>query len=162
MGLWDKVKNMVGIEDEYYDEDYPEDYEATSSEPAGEAPASSFANTSYSSTNTEEAAHGSRLSNIVSMSTGSRMRISIQEPLEYEDGTKVIDNTAQQRTVILNLEMMEVDKKRQIFDFVSGGVYALGGKIQKVTKDIYVIVPKGIEIDSTLKDSVSGQNLYQL
>ncbi len=32
-----------------------------------------------------------------------------------------------------------ISLKRQIFDFVSGGIYSLSGKIQKVTKDIFIL-----------------------
>ena len=91
------------------------------------------------------------------------MRISIQEPIEYNDGQKVLDSISQARTVVLNLEMPEVAQKRQILDFVCGGVYALKGQIQKVTKDIYVIVPKGVDVDAAIRQSVEDNaSLYQL
>ncbi|WP_282918762.1 cell division protein SepF [Levyella massiliensis] len=173
MGFFDKMKNMIGIEDQYEDEDYSDEYayqDQPSYDKSYEADdASDNTNdyaSDYSSTGYEEpssSSTSSRLSKVIDMASGSsRMRISIQEPLEYDDGPKVLDNIAQARTVILNLEMLEVDKKRQIFDFVSGGVYALNGNIQKVTKDIYVIVPKGVDVDAAVKESVSESSMYQL
>lgn len=173
MGFFDKMKNMIGIEDQYEDEDYSDEY-AYQDQPSYDKSyetddASDNTNdyaSDYSSTGYEEpssSSTSSRLSKVIDMASGSsRMRISIQEPLEYDDGPKVLDNIAQARTVILNLEMLEVDKKRQIFDFVSGGVYALNGNIQKVTKDIYVIVPKGVDVDAAAKESVSESSMYQL
>ena len=65
--------------------------------------------------------------------------ISIREPITFDDGTQVLDDVLKGKVVVLNLEMLEVDKKRQIFDFVSGGIYSLSGKIQKVTKDIFIL-----------------------
>ncbi|MDY6086012.1 MAG: cell division protein SepF [Peptoniphilaceae bacterium] len=174
MGLLDKMKNMIGIEDQYDEDAYPDDYEYNNDYSYNEPSYDSYdSNESSASTKYEshaevkqESAYSaprtSRLSNVVEMSSSSRMRISIQEPLEYDDGPKVIDNIAQSRTVVLNLEMLEPDKKRQIFDFVSGGVYALNGNIQKVTKDIYVIVPKGVDVDAAMKETASDSSLYQL
>lgn len=171
MGFFEKMKNMIGIEDQYEDEDYNDEYDyadrgsydnAYEARPEQEK-ASSFSSDYASAGYEESSSAASRLGKVIDMTSGSaRMRISIQEPLEYDDGPKVLDNIAQARTVVLNLEMLEVDKKRQIFDFVSGGVYALNGDIQKVTKDIYVIVPKGVDVDAAVKQSVTDQSMYQL
>lgn len=166
MGILDKVKNLIGIEDEYYDEDYAEDeYYAPASEPVEETTqASTYTyeeeapQKSYQDTRTTR-----RANNVVSMAGGNaKMRISIQEPLTYDDGPQILDDILDNKTVVLNLEMLEVDKKRQIFDFVNGGVYSLSGNIQKVAKDIFVIVPKGVEVDGKIKDTLASKSLYQL
>lgn len=169
MGLLDKMKNLVGIEDAYYDEDYADEYDRRNEEESSPVEESSYEPTDFTAESstpsyTEPTARSSR-SNVVSMSSSSsssHVRISIQEPLEYDDGPGIIDNITERRTVIMNLEMLEVDKKRQIFDFVSGGVYALEGNIKKVTKDIYVITPKGVEVDGSLKEAVGDKSMYQL
>lgn len=171
MGLMDKLKNLIGIEDQYYDEDFQDDYyddyesqEAVASEEsaAERAEYKPTARPSFTES-TSRSASSSRAANIVNMAAVSgKMKICIQEPLTYDDGPSVIDNITTGQTVVLNLEMLEVDKKRQIFDFVSGGVYALNGNIQKVTKDIYVIVPRGVEVDGKLADTVKSKSLYQL
>lgn len=162
MGLFDKMKNFVGIEDQYDEDDYGDDY--------------SYDDTAYSNYSYEEPApsqttktpsYSSSVTSVIDMptsttSTSSKMRVSIQEPLSYDDGPKVIDGIAQARTVVLNLEMLEPENKRQIFDFVNGGVYALHGNIQKVTKDIYVIVPKGIDVDAAVRETSGESSLYQL
>ena len=106
--------------------------------------------------------------NVVKMSdknfAGSNtMRISIQEPLDYEtDAPKVIDDILNKKVVVLNLEMVESDTRRQIFDFVSGAVYALSGTVEKVTKGIFVISPNGIQIDPAVTDQISEGNYNQL
>lgn len=173
MGFFDKMKNMMGVEDDYYD-DYSSDYDSQEGSQEVDYSASSYqpspASGSYSSNNysgSYDNSADSSDSNVVrmpSLGSSGKVRISIQEPLQYEDGPQVIDAISQSHTVVLNLEMLEVDKKRQIFDFVSGGVYALHGDIEKVTKDIYVIVPKGVSVDSKLAETVAKGtgSLYQL
>ncbi|WP_130819982.1 cell division protein SepF [Anaerococcus vaginimassiliensis] len=106
--------------------------------------------------------------NVVSMSkqnfSGSNsMRISIQEPLDYEtDGPKIIDDILNNKVVVLNLEMVNSDLRRQIFDFVSGAVYALNGSVEKVTKGIFVISPSGVQVDSSVTEQISEGNYNQL
>lgn len=106
--------------------------------------------------------------NVVSMSNKnfantSSMRISIQEPLDYEtDGPKIIDDILDNKVVVLNLEMVDSDLRRQIFDFVSGAVYALDGTVEKVTKGIFVISPKGVQVDSSVTKQISEGNYNQL
>lgn len=106
--------------------------------------------------------------NVVSMtdnnfSKGSQMRISIQEPLDYlNDAPIVVNEILNKKVVVLNLEMADTDMRRQIIDFVSGAVYALDGKIEKVTKGIFVITPKGVEVDSSVTEQISDGNYNQL
>lgn len=190
--MFDKFKEFIGIDDEYddYDDDYEQeeldeekksstytpsstyDYnldDNSSSDNSSESVYSSFSG-NYSN-NKERKTRGG--SNIVSMndnntssfgqSSSNKFRIAIQEPLSYdEDGPKIVDDILDKKVVVLNLEMLEVDVKRQILDFVSGAVYALDGKVEKVSKGIFVICPKGIDIDNYVEDQISSGNYNQL
>ena len=96
-------------------------------------------------------------------SRSSNMRISIQEPLDYDnDGPVLIEEILKNRVVVLNLEMVDNDLRMRLFDFVSGAVYALKGNMRKVTKGIFVITPNGVEIDSYVADQISDGNYNQL
>lgn len=120
----------------------------------------------YSYKNTYDS--GSVGDNVVSInnssfSRSSNMRISIQEPLDYDnDGPVVIEEILKNRVVVLNLEMVDNDLRMRLFDFVSGAVYALKGNMRKVTKGIFVITPNGVEIDSYVADQISDGNYNQL
>lgn len=164
--MFERIKNFIGIEDEYDDEyDYEDETPHAHEEPTVETKATSFGTTEDKYAREFKEERQKRANNVVSMgqpSASSKMKISIQEPLTYDDGPKILDDIMNQKTVVLNLEMLEIDKKRQIFDFVTGGIYALDGKFQKVTKDIFVIVPKGIEIDSKIKETIQAKGFYQL
>lgn len=120
----------------------------------------SFGN-SYRSDNTESNVVSINSSN--SFTRSNNMRISIQEPLDYDnDGPVVIEEILKNRVVVLNLEMVDNDLRMRIFDFVSGAVYALKGNMRKVTKGIFVITPNGVEIDSYVADQISEGNYNQL
>lgn len=161
-GFFDKIKSVIGIEEEYYDDDYDYKEDGYETEKISEQTSTSET-TKDESYSTYEKPIPKR-SNIVSLqsSTIDRTKINIHEPITFDDGPHIIDDIVARRVVVLNLEMLEMDKKRQIFDFVSGGIYALDGKIQKVTKDIFVIAPKDVEIDGKLKEQIQAKGFYQL
>ncbi|MDO5718549.1 MAG: cell division protein SepF [Tissierellia bacterium] len=161
-GFFDKLKGVIGLEEEYYDDDYEYESDRISEKqdiPAIKSKSDYEKNDSY---NYEKPT--TKRSNIVSLQSNSidRTKINIHEPITYDDGPNIVDDIVARKVVVLNLEMLEADKKRQIFDFVSGGIYALNGKVQKVTKDIFVIAPKDVEIDGKLKEQIQAKGFYQL
>lgn len=176
MSFWDKVKDFVGIEDDYYEEDeYYEDYddykedvkseENTSESYFNEVKEEEKPKRSYESSYTPAASsQASKKSYPAKRSYGTKvdMQVSIKEPLTFDDSKSVLDDILEGKTVVLNLEMLEVDKKTQIFYFVSGGLYSVNGSISNVTKDIYVLVPEGVEINEKLAKTVTDKSLYQI
>lgn len=170
MGFFDKVKNVIGVEDDYYDDDYTDDFdhdygreEKDDLETQEPASAPSYSSTYSASSYTSGTSTSRRTPNVVSMAgANAKNRINIHEAIEYDDGAKVIQSIAQDKTVVLNLELVEPDKKQRIFDFVNGGLFALDGKIEKVTKDIYILTPKGVQVDKKTKETVEKDSPYQL
>lgn len=75
----------------------------------------------------------------------------IINPRRYEDCAGIIDELKRRKTIVLNLEELDIDLKKQIFEFVKGGVYSLEANIQKVSADIFVIAPFNVEISGKLK-----------
>ena len=157
----DKAEKNETYKSYFSDSDYK-------SEESDESYKSSFADSFKNNSSFKSSRSSRRGDNVVNMSdknfAGSNsMRISIQEPLDYEtDAPKVIDDILNKKVVVLNLEMVESDTRRQIFDFVSGAVYALSGTVEKVTKGIFVISPNGIQIDPAVTDQISEGNYNQL
>lgn len=186
--MLDRFKEFIGIDDNYDDYDdeqmYYDDEDAkeeknerkTYSNLLDDEKTSSYSSNTFSSssygkndTNTYKSSYTSSVDdNVVSMnsnnfSRSNNMRISIQEPLDYDnDGPVVIEEILKNRVVVLNLEMVDNDLRMRIFDFVSGAVYALKGNMKKVTKGIFVITPNGVEIDSFVADQISEGNYNQL
>ncbi len=96
---------------------------------------------------------------VVNIHTNSNMKIVVHEPLSYDEAPGIIDDLKARKTVVVNLEQLEIGVKRQIFDFVNGGVYAMEGNIQKVTKDIFIFAPSSVEIDG-LKDDLKSKGIF--
>ena len=86
-----------------------------------------------------------------SISVSDNADLFIISPRRYEDCAGVIDELKRKKTIVLNLEDLDLELKKQIFEFVKGGVYSLEANIQKVSADIFVIAPYNVEISGKLK-----------
>lgn len=171
MGFWDKVKDFVGIEDDYYEEDefhndYQDEknidnieYNISENEEVKEDSTIRFNKQDNSDAKASKVSNFSRSYENKSYSSNN-MDVTIKEPLTYEDGKSVLDDIISGKTVVLNLEKLEMDKKTQIFYFVSGGLYSLKGSLSNVTKDIYVLVPEGVKVDGKLSKSIADKSFY--
>lgn len=97
--------------------------------------------------------------NVLSIQTKASMVITVHEPLSYDESPKIVDDLKENKAVVLNFEQLDLDVKREIFDFVNGALYALEGKIQKVNKDIFILAPPTIAIDG-LKEELQNSGMF--
>ena len=137
----DKFKYFIGIDD-YEEEDIIEDEEDEALDFPATTKTKKFNN------------------KVVNIHTNSNMKIAVHEPLSYEEAPNIVDDLKMRKAVVVNFEQLDATIKRQIFDFISGGLYAVEGKIQKVNKDIFILAPSNIEIDG-LKDELKNRGIFQ-
>ena len=65
------------------------------------------------------------------------------------------------RPIIINLEKIDQDLGKKVFDFLSGATYALNGTAQKVANNIYVFAPESVDITAKLDTGALGLGLEQ-
>ena len=144
MGVFDKFKDMIGVDD-YEDELLEGDeggYDSSYYEPQDTEPATGvFGGSKRSGTVV------SMQDNDVSTIT-SAFQLVIIEPEGFEDCSKLVDDLKNRKPVILNLEKLDIELARKIFDFLGGATYALNGSVQKVANNIFVFAPESVGIDS--------------
>jgi cell division inhibitor SepF len=73
-------------------------------------------------------------------------QVFVVEPAEFDDCPQIADHLKSKRSVIMNLESVELSLARRIIDFVGGVTYALDGTIQKVGAGIFIAAPPNTEI----------------
>ena len=78
----------------------------------------------------------------------SQMNMVIFCPTNYEQTQSLIDNLKERKPVIVNLDEIDVAVAQRILDFISGAVYALGGDVKKVARNIFVVVPYNVSIST--------------
>ncbi len=137
-GFMDKFKYFIGI-DEYEEEEIKELEEEK------------FDVTPVNKTK--------RNTKLVSINQNTNLKIVVHEPLSYEEAPSIIDDLKMRKAVVVNFEQLDMNLKRQIFDFINGGLYAIEGKIQKVTKDIFILAPINVEIDG-IKDELKNRGIF--
>ena len=62
--------------------------------------------------------------------------------------------------MIINLENLDPELAKKIFDFVSGAVYALDGSIQKVSKSIFVLAPSNVDISGNISEELKNSGIF--
>jgi|GEM_PF-2044563 len=67
-------------------------------------------------------------------------------PKDYQDIQKLVDFLKQGESAILNLDGINDDEAQRMLDFVSGAVYALNGSTQRVSGNIFLLTPEGLNI----------------
>ncbi|MBS4539715.1 cell division protein SepF [Clostridium sp. D2Q-11] len=102
----------------------------------------------------------SKQKKVFNIHTNSNIKLVIHEPTKYEDIVKVIDDVKNRKPVVLNLQEIENEEKRKVFDFTSGAIYTLEGNIQKVAKDIFILAPSNVEIDGRLHEELKNKGLF--
>ncbi len=138
--LLDKVKYIIGLDD--LEEDYDEQYEDENT----------------SSTMIKN--NNKRSKKILNIHTNSNIKLAIHEPLKFEDSTKIVDDMKNRKPVVLNIQRLDIELKKKVFDFVNGAVYALEGNVQKVAKDIFILAPKNVDIDGNIKNELEEKGLF--
>ncbi|MFZ5966294.1 MAG: cell division protein SepF [Bacillota bacterium] len=97
---------------------------------------------------------------IVNIHTTTQMKVVIYEPVDFEEAPDIVDNLKNRKPVIVNLENLDQELARKIFDFVNGAVYALDGNIQKVSKGIFILAPNNVDITGNLKEELKNKGLF--
>ena len=93
-----------------------------------------------------------RRNKVVSMPQAqtNAIKMVISQPTTFEQSDEICSFLKEKKSVIVNLEYVNKDVARRIVDFISGGVYALDGYIQKVSNSIFLVAPSNYEITNEM------------
>ena len=85
-------------------------------------------------------------------SNGVSMEVCVIRPNSVEDAREITETLLNGRTVILNLEGMDLEIAQRIIDFTSGAAYAISGNLQKISNYIFLVTPTNVDISGDLQD----------
>jgi len=159
MGIFGKFKDLVGIEEIEEDEITEEEIKKAANqierkpiEPKQYHPAGKPA--------LKEVKTPPAQGKPVSQNTAP-FKLVVIEPKAFDECPRLVDNLKSKKPVIINLEKLESDTARKIFDFLSGATYALNGNVQKIANNIFVFAPENVDISANVEhrgiDFNSGQ-----
>lgn len=146
MGILGKFKDLVGI-DEYEEEDEFEEVQPVSKVSERR---SVETRTSFQAPRPEPRNDGKviPMQNRTVSAITSAFKLVVIEPAGFDECPKLVDSLKSKKPIIINLERIESDTARKIFDFLSGATYALNGNVQKVANNIFVFAPENVDISA--------------
>ena len=166
MGVMDKFLNYMKLnddDDDYYDSDYMDDDDDIAEPAPRRSPAKSVKDAD------DEPAHADRATrkssqpkvtpirqNITRKMPGNGMEVCVIKPSTVEDAREITETLLSNRTVVLNLEGLDVDVAQRIIDFTSGSCFAISGNLQKISHYIFIITPASVDISGDFQDLFGG------
>ena len=95
---------------------------------------------------------------VVNMPQTQQIKMVISQPTTFDQSQEICEFLKDKKSVIVNLEYVNKDVARRIVDFISGGVFALDGHIQKVSNSIFLIAPYNYEITKEMaREEISNK-----
>lgn len=70
----------------------------------------------------------------------------IYSPKSNNDVKKLVDCLKNGEACIINLDSLKSTEQTRILDFLSGAVYAISGKINKLQNNLYVLLPNNVRL----------------
>ena len=160
--MWHKIKDMIGINENEYDEDYAEYYpEEEAMNTSGysdaysniqpdikEVESRNYSNNRNSFTGKQKVAMTK--SNVIGMPglANGVSEVVVIEPHSFEEMPQVIQALRERRSVVLNLNVMNPEEAQRAVDFVAGGTYAMDGHQERVGESIFLFTPSCVKVST--------------
>ena len=134
MSFKDKLKTMMGIDEEEYEMD---DFEEEFEEPEVIKPAplpkpdlTVVSNATHTSTSKGKSVVTPMNNELNRLKFDSNLnKVIIREPNEYSDAQDIADCLKENYPVFINLQRLEKSQAKRVVDFLSGTIYAIDGKL---------------------------------
>ena len=96
-------------------------------------------------------------SKVVSMN-GRGVEVYVIKPQDFAEAQTAADLLKKGRTVVINLEGVELTVAQRSIDFIGGATYAINGSLQAVSNNIFIAAPDSIEVSGDLKSEIMNEN----
>lgn len=170
MGVMDKFLNYMKLngedDDEYYDDDYLDDDEEVETPSSRKSQSQKLKDRERDEDDEEErplrkTSPANKITPIKQSaarrtSGGTGMEVCVIKPTSVEEAREITETLLANRTVVLNLEGLDVDVAQRIIDFTSGSCFAISGNLQKISHYIFIITPASVDISGDFQDIFGG------
>lgn len=97
----------------------------------------------------------STASKVVPIRTTSKgMEVCIMKPASFEDSQEICDLLLTGRAIVINLEGFDDKLAQRTMDFISGSVYAINGKLHRISNCIFIVSPDTVDISGDYSDLI--------
>jgi cell division inhibitor SepF len=96
--------------------------------------------------------------NVVNLqSVKQHTKMILVEPHTYDETQEMADHLRNRRSIVVNLQRLNLDQAKRVVDFLSGTVYAIGGDIQKLGVNIFLCTPDNVEIQGSISEMIQDE-----
>lgn len=88
--------------------------------------------------------------------------VCVIKPTSFDEVRDIAETLLCNRTVVLNMEGMDLAIGQRIIDFMSGACYAIDGNLQKISNYIFIVTPKNVDISGDLQGIMDSFELNGL
>lgn len=149
MGVFDKIKNAFGVDDEDFDDEY--EYEE-------EEVVENTVKPDFSQAKKEKAVPLTAASTSI---PASQLQVVLVKPERFDDASGIADSLNAKKTVVLNLEATSKEVSRRLVDFLSGVAYANNGQIKKIANSTFIITPYNVDVSGIgILEEIDTTSIY--
>ena len=148
MALRDTLRNLIGIPENDYDNDYDDEMQSGNIDHQEEE------QTSMASPSSDR-----KHNKVVNIHATTQLAVVLVKPERYEDAASIADHLNAKKTVVLNLEQTSKDVSRRLIDFLCGVAYANNGQMKRVANNTYIITPYNVDIMGDLLDELENNGV---
>lgn len=155
MGVFDKIKNVFGVDD-----DYDDDYEYYEDEDEVVAENTVKPDFSQNAQVKKEKSISMPVAN-TQTSASSPLQVVLVKPEKFDDASSIADSLNAKKTVVLNLEATSKEVSRRLVDFLSGVAYANNGQLKKIANSTFIITPYNVDVSGIgILEEIDTTSLY--
>jgi cell division inhibitor SepF len=152
-GLFSKLKVLIGIEEIEDDEDFEEMPVKLSNLERKSVDVRSHHSMGRIESKETRDSRVVPMQNKNANPNTTQIKMVVIEPKSFDDCPKLVDSLKSKKPVIINLEKIDTETARKIFDFLSGATYAINGNVQKVANNIFVFAPENVDVTGNIDHS---------
>ena len=148
MGIFDKIKGMVGSEDLDYNE-YDGDLfgdDMPGADPMDDVQGGQAYDAGFGAFDSQPQPQPQQQPRQQSSMGGTNLELKVVKPDRYENVNQIADHLLNRRTVVLNLEGTNKETARRLIDFLSGVAYSIDGQLKRVANNTFVITPHNVDV----------------
>lgn len=93
-----------------------------------------------------------------SESVRGRNEVYVIKPQEISESQTVTDFLKNGKTIVINMEGLELAPAQRIIDFIGGACYALNGSLQAISANIFIAAPNSIEVSGDLREEILNES----
>ena len=75
-----------------------------------------------------------------------KMPVSVFVPTSFEDIEKIINVLKVGKTAVVHLSNLKPETQIRVLDMLSGAIYALGGGVYEMEKNVFMFSPTGVDV----------------